>query len=88
MPNLLERRRVLIAGRRPQRDALQALFDAGLFPAWDAVAADGVERARFVLQMEPCDVLVLDADLYRRRSRTPWSGWADPTGRRCCSSPT
>ena len=26
------------------------------------LAQDGLERARFVLQMEPCDVLVLDAD--------------------------
>ena len=66
MPVLLERRRVLIAGRGPEHDALQAQFDAGLFPAWDAITADGVERAHFVLQMEPCDVLVLDSELYRR----------------------
>ncbi len=81
MPNLLERRRVLIAGRRPQRDALQALFDAGLFPAWDAVTADGVERARFVLQMEPCDVVVLDSDLYRQAApdALEWLGGPDRT---------
>ncbi len=65
MPDLLEHRRVLIAGRGPECDALRAQFQAGLFPAWEAVLADGVERARFVLQMEPCDVVVLDGDLYR-----------------------
>jgi diguanylate cyclase (GGDEF)-like protein len=64
MPAILERRRVLLASRGPQRDILQAQFDAGVFPGWDAVAADGVERARFMLQMEPCDVLLFDADLY------------------------
>jgi len=65
LPVLLERRRVLIAGRGPERDALRSQFDAGLFPAWEAVAADGVERARFMLQMAPCDVVVLDSELYR-----------------------
>lgn len=81
LPVLLERRRVLIAGRGPQRDALQAQFAAGLFPAWDAVTADGVERARFVLQMEPCDVVVLDADLYRRAEpdALEWLGGPDRT---------
>ncbi len=75
MPDLLEHRRVLLAGRGLERDALRAQFDAGLFPAWEAVAADGVERARYVLQMEPCDVVVLDADLYRQRATPTPSAW-------------
>lgn len=66
MPPPLEPRRVLIAGLGSDRDALRAQFGAGLFPGWEALAAEGVEQARFVLQMETCDVLVLDADLYRR----------------------
>ena len=61
--------------------ALQAQFDAGLFPGWDAVEADGLERARFMLQMEPCDVLVLDADLYRTAATDAlsWLGGPDQT---------
>ena len=81
MPAVLERRRVLLASRAPDRQGLQAQFDAGLFPGWDAVEADGLERARFILQMEPCDVLVLDADLYRNGGddALSWLGGPDRT---------
>ncbi len=66
MPSLLQCRRVLLAGLGHERTALRKQFDSGLFPGWEAVEADGLERARFILQMEPCDVAVLDADLYRQ----------------------
>ena len=81
MPAVLERRRVLLASRPRIARALQAQFDAGLFPGWDAVEADGLERARFILQMEPCDVLVLDADLYRNGGddALSWLGGPDET---------
>src|ERR1700688_4301362 len=81
MPAVLERRRVLLASRAPDRKGLQAQFDAGLFPGWEAVEADGLERARFILQMEPCDVLVLDADLYRAGDpdALSWLGGRDQT---------
>ena len=80
MPALLERRRVLLAGRGSERMALREQFDAGLFPGWEAVEADGLERARFILQMEPCDVLVLDADLYRGDDEAlGWLGGPDQT---------
>jgi diguanylate cyclase (GGDEF)-like protein len=81
MPAILERRRVLFAGLGRERDALLAQFDSGLFPGWEAVPADGLERARFVLQMEPCDVLVLDADLYRASDgdALSWLGGPDRT---------
>ena len=65
MPSMLERRRVLLAGFPAERAALLAQFDAGMYPGWGAVGADHVEQARFVLQMEPCDVLVVDAELYQ-----------------------
>jgi diguanylate cyclase (GGDEF)-like protein len=65
MPSILERRRVLFAGFRPERATLLAQFDAGIYPGWEAVGADRIEQARFVLQMEPCDVLVLDSELYQ-----------------------
>ena len=81
MPAILERRRVLIAGRGPSCDGLLARFDAGLVAGWDAVAADGVERARFVLQMEPCDVVMVDADLYHAAEpeSLAWLGGPDRT---------
>ena len=81
MPVLLERRRVLIAGRGPEHEALRSQFDSGLFPTWDAVTADGVELRRFVLQMEPCDVVVLDSDLYRtvEPDAVAWLGGPDRT---------
>ena len=81
MPAILERRRVLLAGLGPERDALLAQFDGGLFPGWEAAAAEGVERARFILQMEPCDVLLLDAELYRGGDPAAlgWLGGPDRT---------
>jgi diguanylate cyclase (GGDEF)-like protein len=65
MPSIFEQRRVLFAGFSLERATLLAQFDAGLYPGWEAVAADRLEQAHFVLQMEPCDVLVLDSELYR-----------------------
>lgn len=81
MPSPLQSRRVLLAGIGPERTALRTQFDAGLFPGWEAVEADGLERARFILQMEPCDVLVLDADLYRTggADALSWLGGPDQT---------
>jgi diguanylate cyclase (GGDEF)-like protein len=81
MPPLLERRRVLLAGLPAECGALRALFDAGRFPDWEALAADGIERARFLLQMEPCDVVVLGAEMYRRSDAAclEWLGGPDRT---------
>ena len=65
MPSILEHRRVLLASSSPERSLLLAQFDAGLYPGWELICADRLEHARFVLQMEPCDVLILDSELYR-----------------------
>ncbi len=65
MPSILERRRVLFAGFSLERAILLGQFDAGLYPGWEALGADRIEQARYVQQMEPCDVLVLDSELYR-----------------------
>ena len=50
----------------PSATSSRSLFGADPLAGWEAVEADSFERARFVLQMEPCDALVLDAGLYRR----------------------
>ncbi len=78
MPSILERRRVLFASSRPERATLLAQFDAGLYPGWEAVGADRLEQAHFVLQMEPCDVLVLDSDLHRSGDSAALSWLAGP----------
>jgi diguanylate cyclase (GGDEF)-like protein len=60
----LERRRALLAADDQQRGSLRALFGTGPLEGWDAVQAISFEQARFILQMQPCDVLLLDGSLY------------------------
>src|SRR5207302_1890775 len=48
-----------------ERARLRAPFEAGRIPGWDVVEADSLERARFALPLDPCDVLLIDASLYR-----------------------
>ncbi len=61
----LERRRALVAATRANRTPLCDLFAAGRVEGWEACEAESFEEARFVLQHDPCDVLVVDHSLYR-----------------------
>jgi diguanylate cyclase (GGDEF)-like protein len=81
MSSIHEHRRVLFASSSPGRATLLAQFDAGLYPGWEAVGADRLEKAHFVLQMEPCDVLLLDSDLYHTSDPDglAWLGGPDQT---------
>jgi diguanylate cyclase (GGDEF)-like protein len=54
----------MIAATEPERARFRSLFRAGPLAGWEVVEADSFERARFLLQMDPCDVLLLDASLY------------------------
>jgi diguanylate cyclase (GGDEF)-like protein len=65
MDTQLDQRSLVLASDHHDRRALRALLEAPVFDSWQVHEADSIERARFVLQMEPCDVLLLDADLYR-----------------------
>ncbi len=65
MPAPLDRRSLLLASEDQDRWAVRALLESPPFAAWEVREADSVERARFVLQMDPCDVVLLDAGLYR-----------------------
>jgi diguanylate cyclase (GGDEF)-like protein len=65
MVTLLDRRTLLLASARHDRQSVRNLLETPLFRAWDVREADSIERTRFILQMEPCDVLVLDSALYR-----------------------
>jgi hypothetical protein len=65
MGTQLDRRSLLLASDQQDRWALRALLEAPLFNRWEIGEADSIERARFMLQMQPCDVLLLDSALYR-----------------------
>jgi GGDEF domain-containing protein len=54
---------VLVAATEPERARFRALFRAAPLAGWQVAEADSFERARFLLQMDPCDVLLLDASL-------------------------
>jgi diguanylate cyclase (GGDEF)-like protein len=51
---------------------------ADALPAWEVIGADGIDRARFALQLEPCDVLILDADLARTAGALDWIAALQP----------
>jgi diguanylate cyclase (GGDEF)-like protein len=59
-----ERRRVLVAARPAEEEALRPLFSADALAGWEPVGADSFHRARFTLQHTACDVLLIDEGLY------------------------
>lgn len=63
MPVCLERRRVLLAAQAPECARLRGLFDEERVPGWEAGEANRFEQARFLLQMSPWDVVLLDGSL-------------------------
>lgn len=52
--------RVALVAAGAQADALRDAFRLPLLASWDAFAADGCEHAHFLVQMDACDVLVVD----------------------------
>lgn len=65
MSEPIQRRRVLLAAAEPARGECRLLFQTNLLRDWEVIEADTLERARFLLQLDPCDVLLLDCSLYR-----------------------
>jgi diguanylate cyclase (GGDEF)-like protein len=61
----LERRRVLIAAAPGELEALVELFNTGLVDGWEAGEAESFEQARFLLQHDTCDVLLVDRSLFQ-----------------------
>ncbi len=59
-------RRVLIAAGPGANQSLQQLFSAEPFKGWETLEADSFSRARFVLQHDPCDLLLVNDDLLER----------------------
>jgi diguanylate cyclase (GGDEF)-like protein len=65
MSELIPRRRVLLAAEDRERADFRELFQTEALRSWEIVEADSLERARFMLHLDPCEVLLLDCSLYR-----------------------
>jgi diguanylate cyclase (GGDEF)-like protein len=63
MSEPLQRRRVLLAAEDRLRAEFRGLFATEALAHWEVMEADSLERARFVLQLAPCDVLLLEGGL-------------------------
>ncbi len=61
-----ERHRVLIAAGPGADGTLRQLFTSAALEKWDTLEADSFSRARFLLQHDPCDLLLVNDDLYER----------------------
>ena len=61
-----ERRRVLIAAATGADEPLRHLFCTEPLAGWDTLEADSFSRARFLLQHNPCDVVLVNDDLFER----------------------
>ena len=60
----LERRRVLVVAADADRKPYLALRGPAPFRTWEVLEADSFEQAHFTLQMDHCDVLLLDGSVY------------------------
>jgi GGDEF domain-containing protein len=73
MPVVPEHRRVLVGTTAAAEGSLRPLFEEGL-PNWEVVTVDSFERARFVQQHNPCDLLLVDETLYQQEG-APGLAW-------------
>src|SRR3954463_11627793 len=72
-----ERRRVLIAAGPDAGQDLRHLFTRDPLDGWETLEADSFSRARFLLQHDPCDLLLVNDDLYEREGGQglAWLSW-------------
>lgn len=86
----LTNRRVLLAASDQERPTLRRLLDCCPWKTWDITEADTFEQTRFLVQMDACDVVLLDSSLMLRndpggaswlaaRLETPVLFLAEPT---------
>jgi diguanylate cyclase (GGDEF)-like protein len=76
-----EARRVLLAAGSKASESLRELFNEEPLNAWKILEADSFARARFVLQHDPCDVLVVNEDLLASEGGQGlgWLAWNQET---------
>jgi GGDEF domain-containing protein len=60
------RRRVLLAAGPGAEESIRRLFEQVSLKSWEAIEAGSISQARFVLQHSPCDVALVNDDLYHR----------------------
>jgi hypothetical protein len=72
-----ERRRVLIAAGPEIDGTLKQLFSRDPLDGWETLQADSFSRARFLVQHDPCDLLLINDDLYEREGGQglAWLAW-------------
>jgi DNA-binding NarL/FixJ family response regulator len=70
VPVNIDRRRVLLLARPTEARELHDLFAADVLKTWEPLEADTVERARFMVQHNPFDVLIVDENLYQQAGPT------------------
>jgi diguanylate cyclase (GGDEF)-like protein len=78
MPAKWKRRRVLLAAAEGERRRLRELFAGGPLHDWEVVEADSCRQARFVRQLDPCDLLVVDDSLPREAGELEWLAGGEP----------
>jgi GGDEF domain-containing protein len=69
----VECRRVLLVAADEERAEFRRLFHSEPLRAWEVIEADSLERARFIVQLDPCEVLLVDGGLYRVGAGGDWS---------------
>jgi GGDEF domain-containing protein len=66
-------RRVLLVAADDERAEFRRLFQTEPLRGWEVVEADSLEQAHFMVQLDPCDVLLVDCSLYRVGAGGDWS---------------
>src|SRR5271170_2537945 len=72
-----DRRHVLVGTSPENQGMFRELFQRHPLDQWVTQEAESFSRARFVLQHEPCDVLLVNDDLYEREGGQglAWLAW-------------
>lgn len=70
-------RRVLIAVNKPHEGEMKSLFERDALSQWQALYADSFSQARFTLQHNPCDALVVHEELLEAEGNPglAWLAW-------------
>jgi hypothetical protein len=74
---LADRRRVLIAVNKTHEGEMKSLFEREALAAWQPLFADSFSRARFTLQHNPCEALIVHEDLMEAEGSQglAWLAW-------------
>src|SRR6266481_4125760 len=74
MTGPLKTGRVALVARPDQARTLRQLFQSPALLGWDAFVADGCEHAHFLVQMDACDLLLVEESILDGTD-DPCLGW-------------